>query len=117
MQESYCTKEFASEIKKGWNGELIHSYSNSEHSRGVCILFRKNLQYKILSTHCDKDGRLLLVNIKLNDVKYSICNVYCPNNISDRIKFLSHVVTFVRTHALSKYIIYVLEVILIVCQP
>ena len=25
VQESYCTKEFASEIKKGWNGELIHS--------------------------------------------------------------------------------------------
>ena len=104
VQESYCTKEFASEMKKGRNGELIHSYSNSEHSRGVCILFRKNLQYKIfLSTHCDKDGRLLIVNIDLNGVKYSICNEYYPNNISDRIKFLSHIVTFVRTRALSKY--------------
>ena len=106
-QESYCTKEFASIMKKGWNGELVHSYSNSEHSRGVSILFRKHLQYRILSKHCDNDGQLLLVNIELNGIKYSICNVYCPNNVSNRMEFLSNIVTFVETNALSKYNLYV----------
>ena len=25
VQESYCTKEFASIMKRGWNGEVVHS--------------------------------------------------------------------------------------------
>ena len=100
LQETYCTKDFSDKIKKGWNGEMIHSYSLSKHSKGVSILFSKDLPYKLISKHTDSDGRIILVNIEFNGVQYSICNVYCPNDISNRIAFLRTVKLFVRNHAI-----------------
>ena len=62
-------------MKKGWNGEIINSHSVSSYSKGVCILFAKDLVYNIISAHCDNNGRTLLVNIEMNSVDFSICDV------------------------------------------
>ena len=75
IQETYCTKDFAPIMKKGWNGNIFHSFTSSEHSKGVSILFRKGMECKVLSVHCDKIGRLLLVNIEVNGLKCTFCNV------------------------------------------
>lgn len=32
----------------GWQGNIFHSFSDSSHSKGVSILFRKNLIVEIL---------------------------------------------------------------------
>ena len=56
---------------------------------------------KIISSHKDNDGRILLVNIEINKVEYSICNVYCPNDVSDRIAFFHYVKQFVKCYATS----------------
>ena len=102
LQETFCTKEFTDKIKRGWNGKMIHSCSLSNHSKGVCILLAKDLPCKVISTHRDGDGQIILINIELNNVEYSICNIYCPNNVSDRIAFLQYVNEFVKSHAVSK---------------
>ena len=91
LQETYCTKDFEVIMKKGWNGEIINRHSESSHSKGVCILFAKDFVYNIISTHCDNNGRKLLVNIEINGVDFSICNVYCRNDVSDRVKFLKEI--------------------------
>ena len=106
LQETYCTKGFDVVLNKGWNGEIIHSYSLSAHSKGVSILFAKSLEYDILSTHSDDVGRTLLVNIEINGIYYSICNVYCPNDVSERVNFLKQTAIFVQQHAVSKQNIY-----------
>ena len=102
LQETYCTKGFAPKMKKGWDGDIMHSFSTSPHSKGVSILTAKGLPYNVISTHCDNDGRLILTNLELNGVEYSVCNVYCPNDLSDRLKFLGALKRFVNTHAVSK---------------
>ena len=66
----------------------MHSFTTSPHSKGVSILFAKGLPYNVISTHGDDDGRMILINLELNGVEYTICNVYCPNDSSDRLKFL-----------------------------
>ena len=83
----------------GWDGDIMHSFSTSPHSKGVSILIAKGLPYNVISTHC---GRLILINLELNGVEYSICNVYCPNDLSDRLKFLGALKLFINTHAVSK---------------
>ena len=80
---------------------MIHSCSLSNHSKGVCILLAKDLPCKVISTHRDGDGRIILINIELNNIEYSICNIYCSNNVSDRIAFLQYVNEFVKSHAVS----------------
>ena len=102
LQETYCSKEFADRFKKGWEGEIIHSLSNSSHSRGVCILLKKGLLCKTTSVHCDDSGRLLLVNLEIGGNEYSICNIYCPNVVNERILFLQRMENFIETNAISK---------------
>ena len=84
----------------GW--DIMHSFSAYPHSKGVSILIAKGLPYNVISTHCDNDGRMILINLELNGVEYSICNVYCPNDLSDRLKFLGALKLFVNAHAVSK---------------
>ena len=107
VQETYCTEDFVSKFKKGWNGDIIHSFTGSEHSKGVSILHRKDLGCKIVSVHCDTIGRLVLVNMKINNTMCTICNVYCPNNVSDRVQFLTELKAFVQKHSMSKLNLYI----------
>ena len=107
LYKSYCTEDFTSVMHKGWQGEIIHSCSNSVHSKGVCMLLKKGLECKILSTLSDGIGRLLLVNIEVNGVNSTLCNVYCPNNVTETVNILSHVKLFGRKHAISKQNMYI----------
>ena len=55
-------------------------FSNGEsNARGVAILFRKDLNCKILSTKSDSEGRLLIAEVKIAENIFTICNVYGPN--------------------------------------
>ena len=38
LQESYCTEKFIPYFNAGWKGAALHGHSDSNHSRGVCIL-------------------------------------------------------------------------------
>ena len=87
LQETFCTLQNSAKFKRGWNGEQCHSYTNSTHSRGVAILLNKNLDYNVVSSHCDTDGRISLVNLQIGNNEYTLVNVYAPNTISERITF------------------------------
>ena len=63
IQESYCIKSFKSNFGKQWNGKIYHSFSNSKHARGVCILLSEKFNFKLLSCHHDNEGRKILINI------------------------------------------------------
>ena len=41
VQESYCTEDFTSVMHKGWQGEIIHSCSNSMHAKVFACYLRK----------------------------------------------------------------------------
>ena len=71
------------------------------------MLFKKGLECKILSTYSDGIGRLLLVNIEVKGVNCTLCNVYCPNNVTERVNFLSQVKSFVHKYAISKQNLYI----------
>jgi exonuclease III len=102
LQETYCTQSFVSKFKKGWAGDIIQSVSDSAHSRGVCILFRKSLDYTLLDVHQCDDGRLIALNIEINGNVFSIMNVYCPNNLTQRIEFLGKVDHWVNSYVSNK---------------
>ena len=54
LQETYCTDSFVSKFTRGWSGEIFHCVTDSVHSRGVCIMFKKDLQYSVIDVHrCD----------------------------------------------------------------
>ncbi len=101
LQETYCTKPNNDKFKKGWSGEIYHSFSNSTHSRGVCILLNKKLNVHIVSSASDKCGRIVLLNIEIDKLEYSILSIYAPNAVHERIVFFEQLCAFVDTHALN----------------
>ena len=40
-----------------WSGGIFHALSDSSHSRGVTILFRKDLDIDVIDIHRSDDGR------------------------------------------------------------
>ena len=63
-------------------------------------MFRKNLNYKIIyHYHCDQ-GRLLIVNVEIDGIGYSIVNIHAPNVAKDRINFFVDVKCLIGMHAL-----------------
>ena len=101
LQETFCTVSFSKTFNRGWSGTSHHSCSNSSHSKGVCILFNKNLKHKVISTHRDKEGRFLLVNVSINNTDYSICNIYCPNDMNSRIVFIHSIIAEIKANSIS----------------
>ena len=50
-----------------WNGISFHNFSDSPYSRGVSILFRKEIDINIIKVHRSNDARKLLINVKIYD--------------------------------------------------
>ena len=87
VQETYCVQKFESIFSRQWNGEIYHSFTNSKHARGVCIMLSRNVSGSIISTHNDNLGRKLLLNVTIDDNMYTLVNVYCPTNLPERARF------------------------------
>ncbi len=88
LQETFCTQELESEFLKEWKGKIYHSFSSSNHARGVCILISDNIKFDLVSEHKDKEGRLLLLNICINESDFSLLSVYSPNKEKERVSFI-----------------------------
>ena len=102
IQETYCTESNDVQFRKGWSGNLYHSFSDSTHSRGVAIMLSKNFNGNVISSHSDHHGRLILLNIEINEQVYTLVNVYTPNDIHERIVFFRQIMCFINAHAINK---------------
>ena len=65
-------------IKAEWGGEIIFN-SHTSNSRGVCILFNNNIEYKVLRTRTDQEGNLLILDLEVEGQHISLVNIYGPN--------------------------------------
>ncbi len=99
IQETYHT-ESDKKILHDFDGKIYHSRSNSKHSRGVCTLISSKLfnnqTFEIVNIHADKEGRLLIINIKLHNKQYSLVNMYCPNNNTERGNYFNECGKFIK---------------------
>lgn len=99
LQETYCTRDFERHFNRTWNGPVYHSVTDSFHSRGVSILIKKSLNLTICDIHKDNEGRLLLLNGKLNDQSITLVSAYAPNMLSARVDFLKQMGRFIERYS------------------
>ena len=58
LQETHSTKKHENLRKYQWHGDMILAMEHLEVGVSVCVAFRYNLEYKLLSPEIsDKDGR------------------------------------------------------------
>ena len=64
--------------KHDWDGEIFFSHGES-NCEGVALLVSKNLDVNIDSITNDTNGRFLLLDCRISDIKYILVNLYAPN--------------------------------------
>ena len=78
--------------RQEWGGHMYASYGES-NARGVLVLIHPKCDIDVKNINCDDVGRILCMQITVNDVTYSLCNIYAPN--SDDPNFFSEVIKMV----------------------
>ena len=101
LQETYCDRKLEKLFRLGWQGNVFHSFAKSNHSSGVCILMSKDISYELLNVKSDDNGRLLLVNIRINREIISIGNIYSPNQVKERCVFFNSLITWITEHCMN----------------
>ena len=104
LQETHFTEKLSPFIRSEWHGTSLHSFGTSQ-SRGVSILIKNNFQHEIIDSFSDNEGRFIIVNIKIQDNVYTICNIYAPNNNHARNSFFKNVSNKLMEISLGNYII------------
>ena len=89
LQETYSDASDESFWRSEWGGDIVFSHG-SHHSRGVCILINPSFKdYKVLGSFTDDLGRIVLINVIVNCLELSLCNIYAPNNHADQLQFIA----------------------------
>lgn len=78
LQETHFDNKLIENIKQETKREIFSSNGTST-SRGVAILLDCELDYKMINTCKDNDGRLIMINIEIENIIYTLVNVYAPN--------------------------------------
>ena len=79
LQETHSTKSSENIWKSEWGGKGYFSHDTS-NSKGVCILFRKNLDFALHNVKKDTSGRVLCLDMEIDNTRFTLCNIYAPNN-------------------------------------
>ena len=86
LQETYWSLDIENIVRSEWRGPCFFSHG-SNHSCGVAILFQQNLTLENISVRHGKEGRLLIMHVKLHDTNMMLVNVYAPTQKRHRHRF------------------------------
>ena len=99
LQETYVDKKLGKRIETEWNGLKYHNYTDSNHSRGVSVLFKSKLDVQILDCKTCSEGRCLLLNVKIDNQHYCLVNIYAPNDVASRINFFKRTQKWIKENS------------------
>jgi exonuclease III len=77
LQETHLDENIENEIKNKTNFAIYCSNGTSA-SRGVGIVINKSLNYEIMDKFTDEDGRMILINIKIENTVFSMVSYDWP---------------------------------------
>ena len=86
LQETYSSIEHARIWEAEWGGEVFFSHGTS-HSKGVMTLINPILDFKVEKSICDKNGRLLILDLIADDTHLILVNIYAPNDAKQQVAF------------------------------
>ena len=66
----------------------------SNSSRGTSILIFNNFEYEVLNFKRDSEGRVVTVDVKIENNIFKIASIYCPNEEKERKTFLDNLNIF-----------------------
>lgn len=87
LQETFWDETIIEDIKPLWEGNIF--YSNSTNNRsGVAILVHKKWTHSVNFLKADDWGRMISIEINIENTKLNLMSIYAPNNCTQREIFL-----------------------------
>ena len=69
------------------------------------ILIRPTLKAKNISISGDKNGRVLIINLTIQDEEFCLVNIYAPNDQSLEVDFYTQLTSKLRLHVNANLIL------------
>ena len=88
LQETYSTVNDEIKWKDDFKGEVFYSHGKS-NSRGVLICFIVSKIFFIRNKLSDNDGRILILDVDIDDENFFLINLYNPSTEAEQLKTLS----------------------------
>ena len=93
LQETHCSDTDKKEWERDWGGKIFFSNGTTQ-SRGVAILIPKKFKhtFKPISEKCSNDGRLLILTCEIENIIFTLVNVYAPtrDHPAAQLQFISY---------------------------
>ena len=86
LQKTFSTEQSINTWRSEWGRNIFYNHG-SNHSKGVMILVNPRYQLEVIRSTKDKNGRSIILEIKLDNQNLVLANVYAPNDIQQQIKF------------------------------
>ena len=102
LQETYSSTEVENVWQKQWKGNMFFSHG-SFHSRGVLILVRDHLDFKLQSFKADVEGRFILLEAIIQETPFLFINIYAPNKCAEQREFFKTIAEEIKSCALADY--------------
>ena len=78
LQETHSTEMSISNWKIEWGTKIWAAHGDNK-SKGVVILFARDLKVEVHNISQLEDGRCLILYVTINDNKFLLVNIYGPN--------------------------------------
>ena len=91
LQETHSDENVYKSWQIDWGQSESFFNHGSSNARGTAILLSPECMCKVLKYEHDSTGRLQLISIEHDAIKYLIVNIYNPNSESDQVPFLQKV--------------------------
>ena len=89
LQETYSTLDVENIWKMQWQGKLQFAHG-SNHSCGVMILVRSDLDFGIKSVNFDGEGRSIIMEADVQGSLFLFVNICAPNKVQDQCQFFDN---------------------------
>ena len=94
LQETHSSTNMEMIWKSEWGGDIIFAHGTGA-ARGACILFKNSVAKSIHNTILDPNGRYVIIDMEIDDVRFTLANVYGPNE--DNPEFYCKLIEIIET--------------------
>lgn len=85
-RETCNTKEGEAFRKTQYKGKMFFSHGTN-HSCGVLVLVKGDLEFELKSSIVDTDGRWILMDATVQGSDFLFANIYAPNRVQGQCTF------------------------------
>ena len=101
LQETHSTFNDENIWKNDFNVPVFYSHGTSQ-SCGVLIAYFGNLNFSVNKQVGDKNGRILILDVNIDEIRYVLVNIYNANTEVEQVQVLSELSKLMKNINFSK---------------